>query len=154
METTRPSQDGQRHCGWALRLLGQQTDGDWAAAFQTKFNTVCWRFWERLEKKSQPPAPTIVKTASRHQAPSRTKPCHSDAPSTPQKQANPGTAEQRRSNSPPVHPQALPVQDNTSRQHRGGPFAALQRSFRGKGRPTPTHRTHAAALRVHPSLPH
>ncbi|CAH2315773.1 Hypothetical predicted protein [Pelobates cultripes] len=117
--------------------LEQQTTSNWAAAFQTKFDTVFRRFWEQLEEKSQPPAPTLVKTASRHPAPSHTQPCHSDAPSTPLKQAN---AEQRRSNSPPGHPQALPIQDNTSRQHLGDPYAALQRSSRGKGRPKPTCR--------------
>ncbi|CAH2283922.1 Hypothetical predicted protein [Pelobates cultripes] len=43
----------------------QPMSSDWAAAFQARFDAICRRFWEHLENRRQPPAPTQVSIMAR-----------------------------------------------------------------------------------------
>ncbi|CAH2294143.1 Hypothetical predicted protein [Pelobates cultripes] len=105
-------------------LTEQQNVSDWAAAFQSKFNAVCRR-------------------------PSHTQLDYPDAPSPTRKWGKPEIVNLQRPDSPSGPPQAFPIRDATSKQSRGEPRAARQRSS-----PQPIRRATVAVLRVRLSLPH
>ncbi|CAH2328085.1 Hypothetical predicted protein [Pelobates cultripes] len=55
----------------AAAKLMQQTNEEWAAAFNAKFNAVCLRFWERMRERSSQPVQKPATTAARRHTPPR-----------------------------------------------------------------------------------
>ncbi|CAH2300501.1 Hypothetical predicted protein [Pelobates cultripes] len=49
----------------------QQTNEEWAAAFNANFDAVCQRFWERMRERSSHPVQTPATTAAHRHSPPR-----------------------------------------------------------------------------------
>ncbi|CAH2301694.1 Hypothetical predicted protein [Pelobates cultripes] len=62
----------------------QQSAEEWAAAFQAKFEAVCRKFWERLERRNLPPALKLAAKAERQPMTPHMRPRHGNPTTIPQ----------------------------------------------------------------------